>query len=280
MDFNDIVNRQPHPEPWLEGEKIPWNEPQFSQRMLKEHLTQDHDLASRRTMRIEKQVEWIHSFVLGKKPGRILDLGCGPGFYAQRLCQIGHQVSGIDFSPASIGFAREHAAQANLQVDYLEADIRGANFGDNFDLVMMIYGEFNTFAPDEAALILSKAFSALKPGGKLLLEPHTFDVIKRIGEEPAYWYSSQSGLFSDQPHILLGDNCWDENTKTATQRFYIIDAASGKVTRHASSMQSYTEEGYSKLVMAQGFHQPAFFPSLVGEFDQSSNELIALVAIK
>ena len=27
------------PEPWDEGDNIPWNEPGFSRRMLREHLT-------------------------------------------------------------------------------------------------------------------------------------------------------------------------------------------------------------------------------------------------
>ncbi len=34
MNLMDIVNRIPSPIPWSEGEKIPWNEPGFSSRML------------------------------------------------------------------------------------------------------------------------------------------------------------------------------------------------------------------------------------------------------
>jgi hypothetical protein len=43
MDLMDIIRRQAVPEPWSEGEKIPWNELGFSRRMLLEHLSQDHD---------------------------------------------------------------------------------------------------------------------------------------------------------------------------------------------------------------------------------------------
>lgn len=39
--------------------KIPWDEPAFSQRMLENHLSQDHDWASRRLTVIEQQVTWI-----------------------------------------------------------------------------------------------------------------------------------------------------------------------------------------------------------------------------
>ena len=48
MNLIDIVNRPLNPAPWAEGEKIPWDEPEFSARMLHEHLSQKHDAASRR----------------------------------------------------------------------------------------------------------------------------------------------------------------------------------------------------------------------------------------
>jgi predicted TPR repeat methyltransferase len=44
--------------------------------------------------------------VLQSEPQRILDLGCGPGLYTQRLASLGHTCVGIDISPASIAYAR------------------------------------------------------------------------------------------------------------------------------------------------------------------------------
>ena len=96
MDLMDIVLRQSVPRPWAEGEKIPWNDPDFSRRMLLEHLSQEHDAASRRFATIDEQVSWIHDTVLGGRPARILDLGCGLGGLLSRLgspCRAGlHQV--------------------------------------------------------------------------------------------------------------------------------------------------------------------------------------------
>ena len=69
---------------WCRPYKIPWDDPDFSRRMLAEHLSQDHDLASRRTEWIDRQVAWIHQDLLKGRPVRILDLGCGPGFYSHR----------------------------------------------------------------------------------------------------------------------------------------------------------------------------------------------------
>ena len=48
MNLKDIVHRNQNPDPWAEGDNIPWNDPGFSARMLAEHLSQAHDAASRR----------------------------------------------------------------------------------------------------------------------------------------------------------------------------------------------------------------------------------------
>ena len=124
LDLMDIVLRDPKLQPWAEGEKIPWNEPGFSERMLREHLSQEHDWASRRASTIDKHVDWIHREVLSSRPSRILDLGCGPGLYASRLAKMGHACAGIDFSPASIAYAREYAQKANLRCSYQHEDVR------------------------------------------------------------------------------------------------------------------------------------------------------------
>ena len=63
MKISDLIARSPIPVPWEEGDNIPWNDPAFSERMLEEHLTQDHDAASRRLEVIEEHVHWIHDCV-------------------------------------------------------------------------------------------------------------------------------------------------------------------------------------------------------------------------
>ena len=124
MTLSDLINRTSPPVPFLEGDNIPWHEPAFSQRMLKEHLSQDHDLASRRSHKIDKQVQWINQELLSSKPARILELACGPGLYTNRLAALGHECVGIDYSPASIAHASERAKQDDLACTYLHQDIR------------------------------------------------------------------------------------------------------------------------------------------------------------
>ena len=280
MNLFDIIHRKTPPEPWTDSGKIPWNDPDFSARMLNEHLSQAHDAASRRFEIIDQQVNWIHQQVLNGKPTRVLDLGCGPGFYTSRLAKLGYSCTGIDFSPASIDYAKQQAAVEDLACSYLHEDIRSADFGSGFGLVMMVFGEINVFKPADAVKILEKAFQALIPGGVLLLEPHTFDAVVSLGKQPGSWYSTHTGLFSDQPHILLQENFWDDTANVAVQRFYVIDALTGTVTSHSSCNQAYTNGDYHKLLTACGFKNIEFFPSL-GEYqDGYVDQLMAIRAQK
>ena len=280
MKLLDLVHRPVPPAPWDEGDNIPWNDPDFSERMLKEHLSQTHDAASRRIEKIEEQVEWIHHQVLLGRSTKILDLACGPGLYSSRLARRGHTCFGIDYSPASIAYAVNCADKEKLDCTYLHQDIRQAEYGAGFGLAMLIYGELNVFRPADATSILNKAQRALDSDGVLLLEPHTFAIVREIGEQPPTWYSAESGLFSDRPHLCLKESFWDPASDTATIRYFIVDASTGEVTRHAQSFQAYTEAKYRSLLTDCGFDDVEFFPSLIGVQDTTQNALMAIVARK
>ena len=83
--FSDIPGKRPAADTlWDGAHKIPWNDPAFSRRILREHLSQDHHLASRKAQVIRDQVAWIRRAFLSGGPRSILDLGCGPGLYRLR----------------------------------------------------------------------------------------------------------------------------------------------------------------------------------------------------
>jgi|CZCA01.1.fsa_nt_gi SAM-dependent methyltransferase len=253
MDLQEIVYRKRPPQPWDEGEKIPWDDPAFSERMLKEHLSQHHDAASRRSGAIDSHVRWIHDELLLGKPTRVLDLGCGPGFYCHRLARFGHRCVGIDFAPSAIIYAKSEAGRENLSCHFVESDVRTANFGTDFGLVMMLYGEINVFRPSDVEHIVAKAHAALAKQGLLLLEVSTLDAVQKLGEEPPSWYSAEIGLFSSQPHLCLTESTWIQDRKVAVERFYVIDVSDGSVTRHAASTQGYAADEWHTMLTNCGF---------------------------
>ncbi len=280
MDLQDIVNRELPPKPWAEGEKIPWYDPDFNERMLKEHLSQEHDMVSRRQQMIDRHVSWIHETCLHGKVAHVLDLACGPGLYSQRLAQLGHVCVGIDFSSTSVAYAHSQTSQANLTIDYMFGDIRAVNYGDGFYLAMMIFGEFNVFKRADAELLLHKACGALGAGGRVLLEPQTYDVIKKDGERPACWHTESVGLFSSSPHFWLEEHFWHAGCHAATTRYFIVDATTDAIDRYTSTSQAYSDEAYDQLLSDAGFSETQRLPSLTGSEDHQHEGLFVLMAKK
>lgn len=279
LQLDDLIDRTLPPEPWAEGDNIPWDDPEFSQRMLAEHLSQEHDKASRRGAKIDRQVDWVHRELLRERPAQVLDLACGPGLYATRLARLGHTCRGIDFGPAAIAYARDQAG--HLPCTYVLGDIRCEPYGGPYDLAMLLYGQFNVFRPSEARDILARACVALRPGGLLLLEPHTFEGVRSIvgaAGSARDWSAAASGLFAAEPHLLLRESFWDDQRAVATERFYVVAARTALVTRHALSTQAYTQEQYAALLEGAGLTHPSFYPSLVGEPDHEQAGLFAVTA--
>lgn len=101
---------------------------------------------------------------------RGVHLQCHIGTDTVSLARLGAHMTGLDFSAASIGIARDIAAQAGLDVDYIESDVYSAAdvLGENrFDLVYTGVGalvwlpDIHRWAGVVAAL--------LRPGGRLFV---------------------------------------------------------------------------------------------------------------
>ncbi len=252
MKLEDIIRRTIPPAPWAEGDTIPWSEPDFSRRMLAEHFSQEHDAASRRTETIDAHVEWIHAELLAAQPSRVLDLGCGPGLYIERLGRLGHTLTGVDYSPASVAHARKTAERDGLAVTIVEGDMRKTEFSGSYDLVMLISGELNVFRPEEARDIVRRATEALVPGGRFLIEVSPYEGMQRRGHSRQRWYGMPSGLWSDEPHVVLEESFWDEEAEVAIARWFVIEVDSGSVERYAATWKAYTSEAYTEILKSAG----------------------------
>jgi SAM-dependent methyltransferase len=84
----------------------------------------------------------------GVEPGmEVLDVACGTGNATLPAARAGARVTGLDFSPALLAIARERAADAMVEVDWIEGDAQAMPFEDgSFDRVLSVFGHM--FAPD------------------------------------------------------------------------------------------------------------------------------------
>ncbi len=254
---------------WSGSYKIPWDDPEFSRRMLNEHMSQDHDLASRRLEWIERQVQWIHDQIVNRTPSTILDLGCGPGLYSHRLSQLGHRCRGIDFGPASIEYAQEHNPHP-ARCEFVLGDIRAVPYDGPYDLVMFLYGELNVFSPADSLLILRKAQATLTSQGQLIVEVQSPKAVERIGRSESSEQESGAGLFSDHPHHYRTENQWLPEQKVAIQTFSVTEADGMEKRVYRNTTKAWSDDDLVKLLTDAGFSKLSPSDSWPGNSDALS----------
>jgi len=254
----DIAPQDPYPENLWKGEhKIPWNDPAFSARILGEHLSQHHHMASRKTQVISQQTQWIQDNCFQGNSSSILDLGCGPGLYATPLAEDCNHYHGIDFSPASIEYAAKEFGTSRC--DFRLGDVTKAEFGGPHDVVMMLYGELNVFSPDDCRGILARAYEALIPAGRLLVEFQNPVTVRAIGESPNTWTrADEGGLFSDSPYICLTENHWYDEQAISLQSFHVAQADDKDTITYRSTTKAWSHDQMIALVREAGFEEIQF----------------------
>lgn len=79
----------------------------------------------------------------GVEPGmEVLEVGCGTGNAAIPAARLGARVTAIEPWPELLAIARERAADAMVEVDWVEGDPAELPFEDGrFDVVISIFGD-------------------------------------------------------------------------------------------------------------------------------------------
>ena len=255
MNIGDLLHL-PQPEPWTGQHKIPWHEAEFSQRMLEIHLDQNNPLASRPLDVIQQQVDYLTQQLL-TAGDRVLDVCCGPGLYCAALSRAGYQCTGLDFAPAAIAWARQNDPVSTYKL----VDVTAAEPELNFDLAMMWYGEFQTFAPQQVQTLLHFLSQALYPAGKLVLEMQASHSVQSLGLQPPTWQVLESSIFSPEPHLWLRQPNWLAEEQVAVTRHIIVDQQ-GQVAQHTDTQQAYSRHTLVGLLHAAGFGRISVKPAL------------------
>lgn len=256
-----IYRRPDRPEAWNDGGNLPWNRPDFSERMLAEHLDQTHGAASRTHPERAKQIDWLWQNLALTPEMHLLDITCGPGLYATEFAQRGCTVTGIDFSPASITYAQQLAQQEEVadRCTFIEQDIRKMDLPkERFDGAILLYGQLAVFPRAEARSILEKVSCALKPEAKLcieLLDPQHVDKT-----ESTWWFTDDSGLWGDSPFLNLGERFWNYEEQCSTERYTVLHLESGECEVIHLSDLTYTPTEITSLLYQTGFSTAIHYP--------------------
>ncbi len=255
-----------------------WTDPHIACEMLKYHLDDNTELASRNSAFIDRSVEWMaRRFGIGKGT-RVCDLGCGPGLYALRLARIGAYVTGIDFSDNSLRYAREAAADAGVNIHYIHADYLESNLEGPFDLVTLIYCDYCALSPDQRRRVLEKTGDILADGGSLLLDVCSTRLFDTTEESSRVEKFPDGGFWSSDPHYVRVNIFKYPDLRLLLHKYSITEQSR---TRDIYNwVQCFDPDSIRRELETAGIEFTEHFSNIAGDLWQSDSREIAVVACR
>ena len=163
----------------------------------------------------ERKFPWLETILEHAPEGeelKILDTGCGPGFFSIILSEAGFDVTGIDMSVEMIKQAEENADAMETDPTLLVMDIEEPDFEDNtFDMIVSRNVVWSLTEPEKA---YKNWLKLLKPGGRLLVfdGDHLKDL--REPENAVYEHDSYSEeykkIYGKEPKCSFTKDNFDE----------------------------------------------------------------------
>lgn len=131
---------------------------------------------------------FVQQHVAQLTPGTAIDLATGEGRNAVWLAGQGWQVTAVNFSPVGLDKARRLAADHDVDVEWVEADVTAYQPSATFDLVLVAYLQLSTAPRVE---VLRRAAGWVARGGTMLVVAHDrSNVTEGHGGPPSpeVWY--------------------------------------------------------------------------------------------
>ena len=130
-------------------------------RLLNVFLRSVRPLDFRRVAECRRVLQWLDA-----RPGdRILDVGCGDGYFDRKMARAGAAVTGIDVRPARVALAKRrnpHPRATYLHMEAEELRFAAAAFNKAVSICVLEH-----IRDDEGAL--RRIWNVLEPGGRLVL---------------------------------------------------------------------------------------------------------------
>jgi SAM-dependent methyltransferase len=259
--LSELLQRPPFFEP---AEQFIWDDAYIATQMLIAHLDPNTEAASRHPE-------------IDLAPGNaLLDLGCGPGLYCQRLSARGLDVTGVDLSQNSISYAREHdPATIYICKNYLEFELTGS-----FKAITLIYGDFCVLSDANRDKLLGKIHEALDDDGHFVFDVMAMPIYQaRRNVSPTWSVEDGAGFWKPGAHLVLAQH-FDYPEQTTVLEQFIIVEEDGAVSVYRNWHRYYSAEAITAVLENCGFEVAALHGDLTGTAYTSDSEWIGVVTQK
>lgn len=256
-----ILKHTSKPPLYEPGEPRFWDDPHISKGMLEAHLNPDNDAASRQHTSIDREVEHLVAAGFIKPGDRVLDLGCGPGLYSNRITERGMKVTGIDISERSLNYAIAQSREKGLDTEFRLMNFFDLDDQEEFDAIIQTNGELNTFSDEKRDKLLALLHRALKPGGLLLFDVTTRNTRTKHGEKNG-WHASNGGFWRPGRHPVLTQGYDYPEDDVWLDQYIIIDSDNVKV--YNNWFHDYDPETIRQVLRKAGFEAVEVWNDLTG----------------
>ena len=271
------INQRPEPFQFYTAGDL-WTDAHTPKQMLAFHLDAAIDVASRNHALIDRSVEWIAStFDIGRST-RVVDFGCGPGLYAERLARSGADVTGIDFSPRSIAYAKEVAARERLNIRYLHQDYLEFDTDEQFDLVLMIMCDFCALSPVQRKGLLRNFHRMLTPGGAVVLDVYSLSAFEQREEAATYAVNLLDGFWLPSRYYGFLNTFKYEAEKVILDKYTIV--APGRTSQVYNWLQYFSPEAIQREFAAAAFCIKGIYADVAGTPYRRTASEFAVIAQK
>jgi SAM-dependent methyltransferase len=198
----------------------------------------------------------------------LLDLCCGHGRHTIEFARRGFRLTGVDRNTRYLDHARRRAAGENLDIEFVQDDMRTFRRTGTFDGVTNLLTSFGYFEnPDDERRVLENIHASLKPGGRLLMEMSGKEIIARIYQKRDW--DEQGGVYQ-----LVDRQAIDNWSRLRMRWIYIKD---GAVSEFELLLRLYSASELTDLLSSVGFRDVRIFGGLDGSpYDQKARRLVAL----
>ncbi len=207
-----------------------WTDPHMQERMLAFHLDPDIDAASRDHAFIARSLDWIVDRFEVDGARRVLDLGCGPGLYANPLAEHGARVHGIDLSAVAIDAARQRATSqeattpraTSARASFEVADYRTAPLPEH-DLALLIYLDHCAMSPADRHRLLRRVRDRMRTGGHLLVDLHAPAHFATVTAGCTVEDRLMDGFWAPGPYVGVHQTVRYDAEQVALDRYVLVE---------------------------------------------------------
>jgi SAM-dependent methyltransferase len=243
-------------------EALFWNDPHLAKQMLVAHLDPSWDAASRRPETIDRTVEWLISHLPIERGQRVLDLGCGPGLYCERLARRSLEVVGVDLSPGSIAYARQSAREQGLPIEYACQDYLRLASCAEFDAAVLISDDFGVLSDDDRDELLRRVHRALKPAGAFVFDVITASAPGEL-DGTRTWSIAAGGFWKPEPYLELTQHFRSPEVDAKVRQVLVVES-DGRASRYRIWQHWYSPETITTARRARDFTVESFWGDLAG----------------